>query len=308
MSSSSTDDDLDPFTSLLASAFYSPFYLRHLPQPIPKDLPPGLDSSIYSFADAYEDLLLVSQGYSLPKIEKRHEITTFVHRLFPAGEPPVPYIRRLLHSDLLRQQQPRPDWKNFHRQLGSLASEVWGRSSASSEAQDVKKQSVSSEAQDIKKQSVSSEVQDDKQSSRLPPNNFDDLFDSILSKNDEGPKAWRSWDALCDYVGGRRSPPKQRDQDMDTLMRFVTGDVASGLPPQELPKETTRYRTQTIVRPVVDQYGNVVTHMTSVRLELKTEDSGASDKPHESKTGPQEGRTSEPQETKTSKKSGWFWN
>ncbi|RDA87292.1 hypothetical protein CP532_1354 [Ophiocordyceps camponoti-leonardi (nom. inval.)] len=277
MDSSFTSNN--PLFSILASPSYSPFFLNYLPQPIPKDLPPGLDSSVYTFADAFEDLLLVSQGQSLPKIDKRHEKTTFLRRLFPAGEPEEVYVRRLKSE--LQAQQPSPDWNAFHRQLDSRAGEVWRRPSAPKE------------------------TQDDKQSRRPPPNTFDELFDSLSSAFAEGQK---SWDALLDIVTGRRSPTEdaprstiaEADKTWEALVKIMAGDNTHDASAQSHDEETPGYHKKTTVQPILDENGFQIGEATTTVISSSSKHSDASDQVHV--------KRSVLQEVRTSKKSGWFWN
>lgn len=124
--------------SVLSSPYYSPSSLADLPQPIPNDVPAHLDKTIFTFEDAFEDLLSVTQGHSLPDIEHKYNQRKLLRQMFPDREPGWFFLKRLEASGLLHvssppslvpEQLPRPDapWESLHRQLEERADEVWGR-------------------------------------------------------------------------------------------------------------------------------------------------------------------------------------
>lgn len=91
--------------SHLSSSFlpYSPSTLRDLPRPKPSDLPSHLDSSIFTFEDAFEDLLAVSRGESLPDIRFKYDQRILLDKMFPRGEPAVFWMQRLSSQGLIQQ-------------------------------------------------------------------------------------------------------------------------------------------------------------------------------------------------------------
>lgn len=131
--------DILGLSSLLHSPAYSPANLNHLPPPIPSDLPTYLDNTIFTYEDAFEDLIAVTQGQPLPDIEHKYNQRKMLRQMFPDGEPGWFFTRRLHASGLLRLPQPpsaqellqqtgvAPDWDGFHRQLEEKAAEVWRR-------------------------------------------------------------------------------------------------------------------------------------------------------------------------------------
>jgi hypothetical protein len=134
-SSSTYQPDYRDALSLRSLFFssYSPASLRHLPQPIPNDLPSHVDGSIFTFEDAFEDLLAVSQGQALPDIQQKYQQRKLLQQMFPDGEPSWFWMRRLRASGLLYLPEPQhqvdgaPNWEALHRELERKAAKVWGR-------------------------------------------------------------------------------------------------------------------------------------------------------------------------------------
>lgn len=140
----STPQPLDSqVRSIIWSPTYSPLSLRSLPQPVPKDLPEGAES-LFTFEDAFEDLLTVSQGQPLPNIYEKLGQRKLLKQVFPAGEPSHCWLRRLESQGLLRwrsetmhepdNEPPKPrhvpdpkphDWDTLHSELARRRAEVW---------------------------------------------------------------------------------------------------------------------------------------------------------------------------------------
>ncbi|KAG6042204.1 hypothetical protein E4U41_003950 [Claviceps citrina] len=102
------------FHSIISSRLYSPLGLGHLPQPVPNDLPADLDPRVFTFQDAFEDLLAASRGQDqdqdqkLPDIRSRHQQRQLLWNMFPRGEPAWFWLRRLESQGLL-DARPRLD-------------------------------------------------------------------------------------------------------------------------------------------------------------------------------------------------------
>ncbi|UNI16296.1 hypothetical protein JDV02_002739 [Purpureocillium takamizusanense] len=118
--------------ALTSSPSYSPGALRHLPRPIPNDLPPSLDSSIFTFEDAFEDLLAVSLGLPLPDITFKYVQRQRIRRLLPAFEPTWFFTARLHDQGLIEHpihnhftKARTPDWDCFHREIDLRAATAW---------------------------------------------------------------------------------------------------------------------------------------------------------------------------------------
>lgn len=111
---------------------YSPGALHHLPQPIPNDLPPQLDRTIFTFQDAFEDLIATSHGQCLPDIMYRYQQRQLLRQMFPSGEPTWFWLHRM--EAQRSPGNPRPitflgsiqsSWDRLHQELDRTADEVW---------------------------------------------------------------------------------------------------------------------------------------------------------------------------------------
>ncbi|GAO18206.1 uncharacterized protein UV8b_06301 [Ustilaginoidea virens] len=107
------DRDLDEWRNLIfpiiTSRVYSPWALRHLPrQPVPNDLPAELGPSIFTFQDAFEDLLAVTSGKELPDISSRYQQRKLLRDMFPSGEPMSFWLRRLQSQSLWPSSRSSP--------------------------------------------------------------------------------------------------------------------------------------------------------------------------------------------------------
>lgn len=85
---------------------YSPYNLRHLPQPTPSDLPAdaAADASLFGFEDAFEDLLAATSLQPQPLADLREQVAykRQTRATFPGGEPPILWVNRLHNRGLLR--------------------------------------------------------------------------------------------------------------------------------------------------------------------------------------------------------------
>ncbi|KAL6864324.1 hypothetical protein J3F83DRAFT_160577 [Trichoderma novae-zelandiae] len=215
-------------TVSVASWSYSPLNLRHLKQPVPNDLPPQCDSSVFTFEDAFEDLLAVSQGRPLPDIKSRYNQRQLLRQMFSNGEPTWFWLRRLESQGLLRRPTRdelyrRPnfglledddddgadwglsrsgwsDWSRLHEELDRKAAEVWSRAAASEKSQDGQSHGNGffDEVHQVFKQLEDSfhgrnrprKEDHDGQHQKSLPDHFDDLFSSLSSSVAEGHKTW----------------------------------------------------------------------------------------------------------------------
>lgn len=117
-----------------ATSPYSPLNLRDLPQPIPRDAPAELQDGVFTFEDAFEDLLAVSQGRPLVDIDTKHESRRLLRQMFPDGEDPAFWVRRLQSQRLLdnanffplqpRSLWPHDVWEGIHREFARAAEEA----------------------------------------------------------------------------------------------------------------------------------------------------------------------------------------
>lgn len=85
---------------------YSPYNLRHLRQPVPTDLPAGVDAKSFGFEDAFEDLLAVSAGRPMMDLTRQARMKKDILDHLGFNEPPINWARRLAHDGLLPQPLP----------------------------------------------------------------------------------------------------------------------------------------------------------------------------------------------------------
>lgn len=90
---------------------YSPYNLRHLPQPIPNDLPRDVDAGHFGYHEAFEDLMAVSGTDKRPLMDLRNraDLKRNILKTFASGEPSLVWARRLHGSGLL---PPLSIWEN----------------------------------------------------------------------------------------------------------------------------------------------------------------------------------------------------
>lgn len=80
---------------------YSPLRLAMLPeQPCPRDISDGMDPSMFTFVDAFEDLLAESSGRRMMDLQTRYEMNQLLARMWPRGEHPLSWFSRLESQDL----------------------------------------------------------------------------------------------------------------------------------------------------------------------------------------------------------------
>ncbi|KAG6034097.1 hypothetical protein E4U40_004339 [Claviceps sp. LM458 group G5] len=120
--------------SVISSGSYSPTALGHLRRPVPNDLPPELDAKVFTFQDAFEDLLVATKGQDLPDIRSRHQQRQLLWNMFPTGEPTWFWLRRLESQGLVRPVDPfafitmhNPMWSTvFEEEPHTKTVDLWG--------------------------------------------------------------------------------------------------------------------------------------------------------------------------------------
>jgi hypothetical protein len=102
---------------------YSPIRLAStMPrQPCPRDLEPGMDPTMFTFVDAFEDLLLVSSGRPMMDLCERYDMNRTLARMYPTGEHPFSWFSRLQSQGLSRSY-----FQDKHRSAREPEDE-WGR-------------------------------------------------------------------------------------------------------------------------------------------------------------------------------------
>lgn len=94
-------------------------------QPVPRDLPPGLDPSSFTYKDAFEDLLAVSGGCPLPKILWRSWLGESLRLTYPGGEPFGHWMFRLEMQGLILRPEQGTVRPSFAETIyGGLAAEA----------------------------------------------------------------------------------------------------------------------------------------------------------------------------------------
>ncbi|KAH6893553.1 hypothetical protein B0T10DRAFT_482520 [Thelonectria olida] len=177
--------------ALALSSQYSPLNLHYLSQPVPRDAPPNIDASIFTFEDAFEDLLAVSQGQQLPDINARYGQRKLLRSMFPEGEPAYFWLRRLKSQGLLEIPEPsqfvrqaESNWDQFHHELDRRASNVW-RAVIGEDNRDSRDvyQDADNFPENIRERAETSQR-------RQEPDHFDDFFSSIRSSFSESQSSW----------------------------------------------------------------------------------------------------------------------
>ncbi|PHH81648.1 hypothetical protein CDD82_284 [Ophiocordyceps australis] len=254
--------------SLFARPLYCPSALRHLPPPVPNDVAPAHDSSIFTFEDAFEDLLVVSQGKPLPDIKTRYHQRKLLCQMYPSGEPTWFFIHRLasqglvpsLHLDRSSSYTP-PEWERFHRELDSVAQEAWrtllGSQHASQHGTDGFFGQVASAVRNLPgfgAQDENSHPQQDDQQGPREPATLEELVSPVISAFSTGQK---SWDVFAKAIFDSLDATQQQQQQPQ--------NAALG-PNQELRQVETRdehldkfgYRHTTVTQSILDAQGNQV--------------------------------------------------
>lgn len=304
----------DPRMGLVSmSTNYSPLALRHLPQPVPNDIQPHMNPSLFTFEDAFEDLLAVSQGQKLPDITNRYEQKKLLWSMFPTGEPPHFWLHRLRSQGLLPEprlshfwdDEPRPDWNHFHRELDSRASSVWGNPSRQGEEKDDHHQdhsvvrdifSVLSQVEkalfpsdEKRERSEEERWQEQQRQRRSGPDHEDDLFSAIKSSWAEGQ---RTWDNFVKSINDGSHAPHDRAR-LEEAQKETKQVV-------EKKEHVDRfgYLHSTTTIKTLDQDGNEIGSETHYSMRPAENDS---DKPKGAEAREDEEDAFKP------RKVGWFW-
>lgn len=283
---------------LLTSPSYSPRALRHLPQPVPNDLAPGMDPASFTFDDAFEDLLAVSQGQPLPEIDARYQQSRLLRRMFPAGEPTWFWMRRLESQRLLPSRDPfslivSPEWGSFHRTVDW--SELWRAAAPILDPEPLDQPARASKPSDPSshKDGAQSEppISPEPQHRRAAPDFFDELFSSLSSVFAE---SQRSWEVFLNTIMGpaatsdKHHVPSHAARDakhVETRDEYVDG---SG------------YLHSSVTRQTLDEHGNEIGRETYVTVRPATSKTSNDREPNEKDCVKSDVESS-------TNKPGWFW-
>lgn len=299
---------------------YSPAALRHLPQPVPNDLPSNLDGRVFTFEDAFEDLLAVSQGQALPDIGQKYQQRTLLRQMFPEGEPAWFWMRRLRASGLLRIPEPQhlqgdaspANWDDLHRELEKKAAEVWGRHPRDVESPNLwddtglkdtarmlggmfgeVERTLGSLEDAFRGGLRDRESKDSREPLHGEPDTFDEFFSHVQSAYESGQRSWETLmrtmtNGEARYEGGKPALQTQIVEDRDETV------------------DKYGYVHSKVTRREVDQEGNEISRSTSYQMypaSNQQQKSETEDRDTPSLSG---GELSNHDE-KQAQKNGWFW-
>lgn len=273
--------------SLALSSQYSPLNLHHLSQPVPRDAPSNIDASIFTFEDAFEDLLAMSQGQPLPEIDARYEQRKLLRSMFPESEPPFFWLRRLKSQGLLEMPEPRhwlrqaeSTWDQFHHELDRRAANVW-RAATGEDSRNTR--NVYDDVDDFPE---TFRERSEARQRRREPDHFDDFFSSIRSSFSESQSSWDNFvksfhDSPLDKFQQEKYDRNQETAKDEYVDRFG-------------------YLHSKVTVKMLDEDGNQIGSQTHYTVRPAEKQDGESKHHDDDKSGIQ---SSAKVETKT----GWFW-
>ncbi|PHH62426.1 hypothetical protein CDD81_7145 [Ophiocordyceps australis] len=320
--------------SLFSQPPYCPSALRHLPPPVPNDLEPSHDSSIFTFEDAFEDLMVVSQGKPLPDINTRHDQRKLLRQMYPSGEPTWFFIQRLVSQGLMpslvlnrSSSSTPPDWERFHHELNSIAAEAWQSllgpqngqhgtdgffGEVASAISDLggfgaQEQNSHQHQDDQHVQSASVDQQDPPEATTL-----EEFFSSIMSAFSTSQKSLGAF-AKAIFDDGVATQQQQEGQQQQQLQEGQQQQQQQNVtfgPNQELKRVETRdehvdkfgYRHTTVTQSILDAQGNQVGRQvyTTVRRAEPSQDGQAD-------TDESNSSNDSTHDSKDNDDPGWFW-
>ncbi|QYT02707.1 hypothetical protein H0G86_009702 [Trichoderma simmonsii] len=330
-------------TVSVASWAYSPANLRHLRQPVPNDLPPQCDSSVFTFEDAFEDLLAVSQGQPLPNIKSKYKQRLLLRQMFSNGEPTWFWLRRLESQGLLRRPtreelyfQPRHfgiwgddaesefpnsnwnDWSKLHEELDRKAAEVWNSVAASEQSNGQSQTNGTSFFDEVRQtfkqlddsfHGRNKSHQDDHgdQHQKSLPDHFDDLFSSLGSTFAEGHKTWDTF--VKTITDNKPVSTDTSSSPSSTSEEKVYDNGNKEVVTREEKVNSFGYLTTTVTKKTYDKNGNEIgteTHFT-MRPADQTQkiEAGRNNDTNVIERADTDADAEVPQTQ--DKKSGWFW-
>ncbi|KID75114.1 hypothetical protein MBR_05441, partial [Metarhizium brunneum ARSEF 3297] len=297
--------------SLISSPTYAPTTLRHLPQPVPNHLPTGVDGSIFTFEDAFEDLLAVSQGQSLPDITTRYQQRRLLRDMFPSGEPTWFWLRRLESQGLVQVpsraqffKAHQPDWTSFHEELDRHAADAW-RSVSKGYGHDAPgsgnffedigrafKQLERGFGEDSAKNSYTGSEQ--KMELDKGPDTFEELFSEISSKFKESASSWDT------FVKSISEEAKLQSREGKHGAYIDSHDKNKVVTNENEHVDRFGYLHKTVTRKMLDADGNEVGSETYVTIR-------PADKHLDNENNIEAGNNEPLEIGADSKKSSWFW-
>ncbi|KAG4263429.1 hypothetical protein LB506_007260 [Fusarium annulatum] len=198
----------------IAFSSYSPLALRDMPQPRPNDAPSDIDTSIFTFEDAFEDLLAESQGKELPDLKSRYEQRKLLRSMYPNGEPAYFWLHRLRSQGLLEDSGPAKlmkslannNWDQLHEELDRRGQEVWRAAFGVDDRNNTSRDHVpTGEERNEERSRLDRESQSEYDMEDLraelhghrnlcrAPNDFDELFSAVQSSFASDRSPWDSF-------------------------------------------------------------------------------------------------------------------
>ncbi|KAF4963984.1 hypothetical protein FSARC_8053 [Fusarium sarcochroum] len=322
-----------PSEHSMASVVYSshsPLALRDMPQPRPNDAPYNLDASIFTFEDAFEDLLAVSQGQPLPDINSRYEQRRLLRSMFPTGgEPGWFWLRRLRSQGLLEESEPAKlmksaanyNWDQLHQELDRRAHAVWRAALGGQERDDESNHHHHHHQRDEDKDEDEDEEEFNGHNPLLegPPEsleqrqrrreaetrefqkreaeNFDELFSTVQSAFSE---AQSSWDSFLKSITEDHSATLKRE---DKQLQKPASDEKQVVTKDEYVDRFGYLHTKTLVK-TLDEDGNEIGSHSHYTVRPAQKD-------HQSAQDGEQGKNEQGSVLKVDgsieTKTGWFW-
>ncbi|OAA59358.1 hypothetical protein ISF_06293 [Cordyceps fumosorosea ARSEF 2679] len=306
------------------SPSYSPATLTHLRQPVPADLPADLAADdgagagaggVFTFQDAFEDLLAVAQGRPLPDIRSRYHHSRMLRQMYPRGEPTWLWLRRLQSQGLLAAGAGRrrshilrasqAGWDELQRGLEDGAEEFWRgvRDDPRHREAVAEAGRVFRELRDQLDGDSSASDEKNKKGKSSEPEHFDDLYSAIRSAYADGQGAWDAFKRSMNEDLPRRLDEFERRVEEKFNDATPPPPSSSEITPRKNEKETTSewvdafgYKHTTVKRKTFDDDGKEIGSSTSITIrpaEKTNDDADAVDNSDGSSTD--------------KKNRGWFW-
>lgn len=331
------------FDAFARRSQYSPIRLaENMPrQPRPRDIHSDMDPRLFTYVDAFEDLLAEASGAPPMDLRARYNMNKMLRRTWPFGESPISWARRLESQGLVKAFIPdyrpllakQPDTAQqaaaqAKDQPAVVAEDMWqGRSSPQEPrageddrpAEDglfgeiEKAVKLLNQVLDETTTSFTSSFWDPEKTRREhsgEPRTEHDLYDAVHSAFNEGQRSLSAFfKSLSEGIEPRPRPGAKSD-----------GDAHDG----ETVEEEDGMKTVRSSREYVDEYGNkhlsteirrtnkdgtVVSTEThySVRPAEETERSAIDNSPAQKDPSENEEWADSYQKRDGDKKSGWFW-
>ncbi len=302
-SRATSPEDLALSVGEIALSSYSPAALTHLRQPVPSDLSPHLDASVFTFQDAFEDLLAVSQGHPLPDIDSRYQQSRMLRQMYPHGEPTWLWIGRLQSQGLVRTPRgssilraSQAGWDQLQKGLEEGAEDLWR-----SLREDPKNRAAVAEAGKVFKElrdqfAGCSNSSSHAKNENGEPDDFDELYSAIKSAYADGQGAWDAFKKTLNEDVPRRMDEFERRME-EKFNKTPTSTETANTNEKETRSEWVDafgYKHTTIKRKTYDENGKEIGSSTSITI-----------KPAEN--NPADAIENSDGTDTDKKKTGWFW-